>query len=88
MPAIAMATNVEGSAGDEGGDEGVRAAWHFGGVSFDGTGADISGEAGVPPCCKHLLACVLAERWGGGLGSYVSRRTVAREEMAGVFADV
>ncbi|KAL1865148.1 Coproporphyrinogen-III oxidase [Diaporthe australafricana] len=92
MPTVAMAVSVEGGAGEEGEEEGEaggeRAACHFGGLSFDGTGADVSGEASVPPCCKHLLACVLAERWGGGLGRYVSWRTVGREEMAGVFADV
>lgn len=34
-------------------------------------------EEGV--VCKHLLACVLAERIGG----YVEEREVVREEMAG-----
>lgn len=61
------------------------AAWQFGGLSYDGLGED--GEA-VPPCCKHLLACVLAERWGAMLGRYVIQRTVGREEMAGIFADI
>ncbi len=31
------------------------------------------------PVCKHLLACVLAERMGG----YVEEKVVGREEMAG-----
>ncbi|KAI3393897.1 hypothetical protein diail_3500 [Diaporthe ilicicola] len=86
VPAIAMAADVKGDAGEDGADG--RAEWHFGGVSFDGTGADANGAGGLPPCCKHLLACVLVERWVGGLGSYVTRRVVAREEIAGVFADV
>lgn len=46
------------------------------------------GGGGLPPCCKHLLACVLAERWGAVLGRYVRRRTVGREEMAGIFAGI
>lgn len=58
--------------------------WQFGGASFDGC----TEAGGVPPCCKHLLACVLAERWQSGLGRYVNRWEVGREEMAGVFADV
>lgn len=63
--------------------EGGR-TWQFGALSFDGC----TDTGGVPPCCKHLLACVLAERWECGLGRYVSRWEVGREEMAGVFADV
>lgn len=64
--------------------EGTMAPWQFGGIGFD----DCAGAGGVPPCCKHLLACVLAERWGCGLGRYVARWEVGREEMAGVFADI
>lgn len=52
----------------------------------DGGGG--GGGGGLPPCCKHLLACVLAERWGAVLGRYVRRRTVGREEMAGIFAGI
>lgn len=69
----------------EDGDEGWQGGpWQFGGVSFDGC----TDAGGVPPCCKHLLACVLAERWHTGLDRYVNRWEAAREEMAGVFADV
>lgn len=39
------------------------------------------------PCCKHLMACVLAERWEGVLGGYVKQMRVGREEMAGLGAD-
>lgn len=77
-----------GGHGEDGrGDMGRRpaAAWQFGGMSYDGLGE--GGEA-VPPCCKHLLACVLAERWGAMLGRYVTHRTVGREEIAGIFADI
>lgn len=66
--------------------EGSEAPWQFGGLSFDGCAG--AGAGGMPPCCKHLLACVLAERWECGLGKYVARWEVGREEMAGVFADV
>ncbi|KAJ8071046.1 hypothetical protein OCU04_001392 [Sclerotinia nivalis] len=36
------------------------------------------------PICKHILACLLAERWGDVLGMYVRERVVGREEMAGL----
>ncbi|KAI0001553.1 hypothetical protein F4779DRAFT_635387 [Xylariaceae sp. FL0662B] len=62
-----------------------QGGWEFGGLSADGV--DGSGIRGVP-CCKHLLACVLAERWGGLLGGYVEERVVGREEGAGLLGDV
>ena len=55
-------------------------------VSFGGTSVDGADEG--TPVCKHLLACLLAERWRGALGRYVVERRVGREEMAGVVADV
>ncbi|KAF7933461.1 hypothetical protein BELL_0184g00070 [Botrytis elliptica] len=36
------------------------------------------------PICKHLLACLLVERWGDVLGMYVRERVVGREEMGGL----
>ncbi|THV49802.1 hypothetical protein BGAL_0178g00090 [Botrytis galanthina] len=36
------------------------------------------------PICKHLLACLLVERWGDVLGTYVRERAVGREEMGGL----
>lgn len=62
----------------------LEKGWVFGGMSFDGMDES---EGGVPPCCKHLLACVLAERWVV-LRDYVNERMVGREELAGIFADV
>ncbi|OTA53290.1 hypothetical protein K449DRAFT_426790 [Hypoxylon sp. EC38] len=61
------------------------AEWQFGALSLDGT--EGSGIPGVP-CCKHLLACVLAERWSSLLGGYVDERVVGREEGAGLVADI
>ncbi|GAP88950.1 putative ubiquitin carboxyl-terminal hydrolase family protein [Rosellinia necatrix] len=61
---------------------GGSAEWEFGGISMDGR----DGDGGVP-CCKHLLACVLAERWGAVLGGYVRERLVSREESAGLVGD-
>ncbi|KAK3684246.1 hypothetical protein B0T22DRAFT_469921 [Podospora appendiculata] len=58
--------------------------WSFGGLSADGSGS----SGGPVPVCKHLLACLLAERWGAALGRYVAAREVGREEMAGIVADV
>lgn len=58
--------------------------WTFGGMSLDGA----SGGGGGVPCCKHLLACLLAERWQASLGSYVEERRIGRNEMAGIVADM
>lgn len=87
MPAVTMISDDDDDDDDstehrEGGEGGRT--WQFGGLSFDGC----TDTGGVPSCCKHLLACVLAERWKCGLARYVSRWEVGREEMAGVFADV
>ncbi|KOS23101.1 hypothetical protein ESCO_003713 [Escovopsis weberi] len=72
----------------------------FGGLSLDGRedcggsvdveggqgrGQVLEGDADVP-CCKHLLACFLAEKWEGGLGARVETRTVAKEELAAMVA--
>lgn len=48
--------------------------WIFGGVTL--------GE-GMPPLCKHLLACVLAERCKGVFGECVEERRVSVETAAG-----
>jgi hypothetical protein len=65
----------EGMFEDGDGDGQGEKGWEFGGRSRD---------EGNVPVCKHLLACVLAERWEGVLGGYVKERKVGREEMAGV----
>lgn len=52
--------------------------WEFGGLSVDGRESDGSGV----PCCKHLLACVLVERWPAVLGGYAKERSVTRGVMA------
>lgn len=49
-----------------------RRGWEFGGVTL---GEDV-------PVCKHLLACVLAERVEG-LEAFVEEKVVEREELAG-----
>jgi hypothetical protein len=58
-------------------------AWEFGGLSSDGT----AGHGDAVPCCKHMMACLLAERCEGVLGGYVKNMRVGREEMAGLGAD-
>ncbi|CZR53964.1 uncharacterized protein PAC_03847 [Phialocephala subalpina] len=58
--------------------------WEFGGLSRDGKDG---GDGGGVPVCKHLLACVLGERWSEVLGSYVKEKVVSREEMAGYGAE-
>ncbi|XXH05226.1 hypothetical protein Hte_011651 [Hypoxylon texense] len=69
----------------EGRVEGQSEKWEFGALSIDGR--EGSGIAGVP-CCKHLLACLLAERWHDLLGGYVEERIVGREEGVGLVADI
>ncbi|KAL5325942.1 hypothetical protein ACEPPN_007077 [Leptodophora sp. 'Broadleaf-Isolate-01'] len=72
---------VGGSNGSERGGEGDgEEKWEFGGLSMDGR------DGGGLPCCKHLLACVLGERWDV-LRGYVDERVVGREEMAGLGCD-
>ncbi|KAF7549976.1 hypothetical protein G7Z17_g6038 [Cylindrodendrum hubeiense] len=58
--------------------------WSFGGMSLDG----LSTSAGDVPCCKHLLACLLVQRWPGMLGQYVEDWSVSKEEMAGITAEM
>lgn len=72
----------EGKESDLGSDndreslqEGVDVDWSMGGSSL-GVGV---------PVCKHLLACVLAERVRG-LGTLVEEQVVSREELAGYAA--
>lgn len=72
--------------GEEGDGEKER-GWEFGGLSLDGLGEGGAGGGGGVPVCKHLLACVLVERWGDVLGAYVKERGVGREEMAGLGAE-
>ena len=48
--------------------------WTFGGMSL--------GE-GLPPVCKHLLACVLVARCEGVFGEYVEEKSVSVETAAG-----
>jgi len=79
----------EGGLGDAPGRQ-------FGGLSLDGIletggGGEDEGEGDVDggvPCCKHLLACLLADRWAAALGRYVVVRRVSREEMVGIVADL
>ncbi|KAI0429026.1 hypothetical protein F5Y09DRAFT_271884 [Xylaria sp. FL1042] len=65
------------------GSENAARTWEFGGLSADGR----DGAGGVA-CCKHLLACVLAEKWDAVLGRYVEERLVGREEGAGLVGDL
>lgn len=82
---VSTGTTVDYGAEDSSLDEKEKSSeWSFGGMSLDGL--DASG--GDVPCCKHLLACLIVEKWSGLLGSYVEERTVSREEMAGIIADM
>lgn len=68
------------SGKDEDAEIGGEEDWQFGGMSL-GTGGD------EIPCCKHLLACLLGEKWNAVLGSYVTVRKIGRAEMAGIGAE-
>ncbi|KAI3341376.1 hypothetical protein F4824DRAFT_311565 [Ustulina deusta] len=72
-----------GDADATGGGENAGQTWEFGGLSADGR----DGAGGVS-CCKHLLACVLAEKWNEVLGRYMEERVVGREEGAGLVGDL
>ncbi|KAK8134475.1 hypothetical protein PG984_006487 [Apiospora sp. TS-2023a] len=68
-------------------------AWEFGSMSRDGLVPAKEGEGGAVgtggvPCCKHLLACVLAERWQDVMGGYVAERRAGKEEAAGLVAGI
>ncbi|KAG6360567.1 hypothetical protein INS49_011629 [Diaporthe citri] len=52
-PVSAITIMDDGDDAEESEEGEERGPWQFGGVSFDGC----TGEGGVPPCCKHLLAC-------------------------------
>ncbi|RPB00011.1 hypothetical protein L873DRAFT_1805792 [Choiromyces venosus 120613-1] len=57
----------EVSVGGGGGEDG----WRWGGKI----------RGGSPPVCKHLVACVLAERCSEMLGEYVIEKRVGLEEL-------
>lgn len=68
-------------------------AWDFGSMSRDGLVPEEDGDGvgvgtGGVPCCKHLLACVLAERWQDVMGGYVGERQAGKEEAAGLVAGI
>jgi hypothetical protein len=94
FPVMASASTLRfRSGGDRGGEGYVDEAEEesFGGLSFDGLEGhtDVEngdGDRGVP-CCKHLLACFLADKWGSVLGGFVKERRAGREEMAALGAE-
>ncbi|KAH6620925.1 hypothetical protein B0J18DRAFT_491272 [Chaetomium sp. MPI-SDFR-AT-0129] len=67
------------------GAERSQGKWSFGGLSLDGLEPGLGTGVSV---CKHLLACVLADRWREALGKYVVERKMRREAVAGIVADV
>ncbi|KAI1425597.1 hypothetical protein F5Y12DRAFT_362279 [Xylaria sp. FL1777] len=83
FPAATEADAKHGGADVTSGSENAGQSWEFGGLSADGR----DGVGGVS-CCKHLLACVLAEKWNEVLGGYMEERLVGREEGAGLVGDL
>lgn len=39
-----------------------------------------------PPLCKHLLACLLAEAWPSGFGTFVAEHSASDMELAALAA--
>lgn len=56
----------------------------FGGFSTDG----LPGFLEDVPCCKHLLACLLAEAWPALLSNGVDDSIVTKREVAGTAAGI
>ncbi|PHH79200.1 hypothetical protein CDD82_2544 [Ophiocordyceps australis] len=40
------------------------------------------------PCCKHLLACLVAQSWRNSLGNSLQQRHVTREELAALISNI
>ncbi|USP80780.1 uncharacterized protein yc1106_08054 [Curvularia clavata] len=64
----------DGGDDDDDDNDDNAGTWSFGGVSL---GDD------VPPVCKHLLACLLADKCSGLFGDKVQERWVSGDEAAG-----
>ncbi|KAF4981803.1 hypothetical protein FZEAL_2476 [Fusarium zealandicum] len=47
--------------------------WSFGGMSLDARGD-------APPCCKHLLACLLVDKWPGMVGGHIEQAIMKHNE--------
>ncbi|KAM7187907.1 hypothetical protein V8F20_010776 [Naviculisporaceae sp. PSN 640] len=82
----------EGEGGELGEDENShpgsrKEEWSFGGMTLSQRD-EPNDSPPPPPLCKHLLACLLAERWNEALGRYVVERQVSKEEMAGIVAEI
>ncbi|KAI9754305.1 MAG: tRNA methyltransferase, has a role in tRNA modification [Chaenotheca gracillima] len=56
--------------------------WRTDGLTDRAVGGLTPGED-IPPVCKHLLACYLAEECGGLFAGYVEKRNATKEEMMG-----
>ncbi|KAM3538303.1 hypothetical protein BM221_000866 [Beauveria bassiana] len=66
-----------------GGDDTAAQMRKFGGLSL--TGLDVHGVESTP-CCKHLLACLLVDKWEDVLAAQVEDKECTAEELAGIIA--
>ncbi|PQE22814.1 ubiquitin carboxyl-terminal hydrolase family protein [Rutstroemia sp. NJR-2017a BBW] len=80
----AFASGGYGEGDEEGESMGVEGERNDEEWSYGGMRREEEGDENPPPICKHLLACLLGERWDGVLGGLVKERVVGREEMAGL----
>ena len=78
VPMVGISNDVERDVAGgeaENGREGLEGDVEWGGRMLRERGEDV-------PVCKHLMACVLAERWDVA-AAMVEERRVGRGEMAG-----
>jgi hypothetical protein len=78
VPSVRVDSSASAAAGPE--DE-TSDWWWSGGLSNDGMAEDA-------PCCKHLLACLLAERQVTTREGYLQTRDVTKDELAGLIAGI
>ncbi|KAJ2984344.1 hypothetical protein NQ176_g6 [Zarea fungicola] len=76
---------AEGRSDD--GRGGLSNGWKFGGLSATRGFFGSHGAESVP-CCKHLLACLLADNWGDLLSPRVEDTVCTKEELAGIIAGI
>ena len=81
FPARTMEQKQGAEAAHEQLQPGQHDSWSFGGQRHGSQG-------GNAPCCKHLLACLLAQRCSTMMKGEINTRLISKEEFAGITADI
>lgn len=55
-------------------------------MAFGGQQTTLQNGGEGLPCCKHLLACLLATKWKRVFGSHVTYKSCTSKELAGIVA--